>query len=253
MKISQILKAWLLDSVIFSAYQVLMFVYIVTIIIVFGARIMYDVCISVMSKVVSILHNFYWILGNIKDHITRIFWNFNHLPQKKFREEITTIQCQNTILLDQLPNKVHSIYTLFGMVKRATKPFYSLSSSYCSLLFSCFYLLDWISNLQEDILSSLGKDRNAPIQEYSENWMEQSSPKMTYALVGFMRNLAICNLHIKLRRNLKFHKSKKGMCETGFRVLIFMTNGNTKLKPWNCTVFAFHNMWTLKLFYLIFL
>lgn len=206
-KISQILKAWLLDSVIFSTYQVLMFVYIVTIIIVFGARIMYDVCISVMSKVVSILHNFYWILGNIKDlnHITRIFWNFNHLPQKKFREEIRTIQCQNTILLDQLPNKVHSIYTLFGMVKRATKPFYSLSSSYCSLLFSCFYLLDWISNLQEDILSSIGKDRNAPIQEYSENWMEQSSPKMTYALVGFMRNLAICNLHIKLRRNLKFH------------------------------------------------
>lgn len=80
-----------------------MFVYIVTIIIVFGARIMYDVCISVMSKVVSILHNFYWILGNIKDlkHITRMFWNFNHLPQKKFREDIRTIQCQNTILLDQ--------------------------------------------------------------------------------------------------------------------------------------------------------
>lgn len=125
MKISQILKAWLLGSVIFSTYQVLMFVYIVTIIIVFGARIMYDVCISVMSKVVSILHNFYWILGNIKDlkHITRMFWNFNHLPQKKFREDIRTIQCQNTILLDQLPNKVHSIYTLFGMVKRATKPF----------------------------------------------------------------------------------------------------------------------------------
>lgn len=44
---------------------------------------------------------------------------------------------------------------------------------------------------------------------------------MIYVFVGFMRNLVICNFYIKLRRNLKFYKRKKGMCEIGFRVFNF--------------------------------